>query len=148
MQKEYVFMTLILRFACLSCLISTLSFAESLSGWLVNSKCFSSIERNRGDVPSYVNWDENGAIRYCSPTKKTKSFAIVRQNDGLPFKLDAAGNEKAIDLGLNDKKFAYLVKVEGVTRRRDGMVSWSTTTVQAFAVLRRVNAHGKDAPGL
>ena len=72
-------MTLILRFACLSCLISTLSFAESLSGWLVNSECFSSLEGNRGDVPSYVNWDENRAIRYCSPTQKTKSFASCRK---------------------------------------------------------------------
>src|SRR5580698_365004 len=141
-------MTLILRFACLSCLISTLSFAESLSGWLVSSKCFSSLEWNRGDVPSYVNWDENRAIRYCSPTQKTKSFAILPQNGGLPFKLDAAGKERAIDLGLNGKKFAYLVKVEGVTRRRDGMVSRSTVTVQTIAVLRRVNRHGKDAPGL
>jgi hypothetical protein len=141
-------MTLILRFACLLCLISTLSSAESLSGWLVNSKCFSSMERNRGDVPSYVNWDENGAIRYCSPTKKTRSFAIVRQKDGLPFQFDASGNEKAIDLGLIGKKFAYLVKVEGVTRRRDRIVTRSTIAVQTIAVLRRVNSHGKEAPGL
>ena len=142
-------MKLILRFAFLSCVISTLCFAESLSGWLVNSKCFSSIERNRGDVPSYVNWDVNGAIRYCSPTKKTKSFAIVSQNDGLPFKFDAAGNEKAIDLGVNaSRKFGYLVRVEGITRRKEGVISRNTVTVQAIAILRRVNRSGKGAPGL
>ena len=142
-------MKLIVRFTCLSFLISTLSFAETLSGWLVNSKCFSSIERNRGDIPSYVNWDLNGAIRYCSPNKHTKSFAVVRQNDGLPFRFDAAGNEKAIGLGVNaGKKFAYLVKVDGATSRREGVISRSTVTVQAIAILRRVKRDGKDAPGL
>ena len=142
-------MALLLRLACLSCLISTLSFAESVSGWLVNSKCFSSIERNRGDIPSYVNWDINGAIRYCSPTKKTTSFAVVSKNDGLPYRFDAAGNEKAIGLGLNaNKKSAYLVKVDGVTSRKNGVISRNTITVQAIAILTRVNRNGRGAPGL
>jgi hypothetical protein len=140
-------MRLLLRLACLSCLISTLSVAESVSGWLVNSKCFSSIERNRGDIPSYVNWDINGAIRYCSPTKKTKSFAVVSKNDGLPYRFDAAGNEKAIGLNAS-KKSAYLVKVDGVTSRKNGVISRNTITVQAIAILTRVNRSGKGAPGL
>lgn len=102
---------------------------------------------NRGDVPIYVNWDESG-----NPVLLTNQESeVVRHRAAkgwITFKLDSAGNERAIDLGLNRKKFAYLVKVEGVTRRRDGMVSRSAITVQAIAVLRRVNRHGKDAPGL
>ena len=134
-------MTLVLRLACLWCLAS-LSFAMNISGWLVSSKCFASVEGNRGDIPSYVNWDLNGAIRYCSPNKKTKSFTVVEQNDGLPFKFDAAGNEKALALGLNaSKEFAYMVKVEGLTSR-------NTLAVQTISIVRRVNRQGKGAPGL
>jgi hypothetical protein len=69
-------MRLILRFACLSCLASMFGFAGTLSGWLVDSRCYVSMLDNRNEPE--VSWDGNLAIRYCTPDKKTKSFSVVR----------------------------------------------------------------------
>jgi hypothetical protein len=90
---------LAVRIAALVCFSSALSFAESWSGALVNSKCWAAEERNVNptDTTTYVDRDRNLEIRLCSPNAKTKSFAVV-QPDGLSFQLDAAGNTKAAEL--------------------------------------------------
>jgi hypothetical protein len=132
--------TRILRLAYLICFASMLSFAANLSGWLVNSKCYASMESNRSE-PSFVNWDQNLVIRYCSPNKNTRSFAVVGQN-GLSYKFDAVGNEKAIDLGLNSSnKLAYVANVTG-------SISQNTVNVRSVSISARISRHGKHAPGL
>jgi hypothetical protein len=75
-----------------------LSLAESWSGSLVDSKCYASEERNVNptDTLTYVDRDGNLEIRYCSPGKKTKSFALVLPEGS--FNLDMAGNAKAAEL--------------------------------------------------
>lgn len=92
-------MTLATRLAALFCLASVLSFAGSWSGWLVDSKCYAALERNKSptDTLNYVDRDKNHEIRYCEPTAKTKSFAMVERN-GLSFNLDAGGNVKAAEM--------------------------------------------------
>jgi len=92
-------MELTTRLAALFSLASTLSFAASWSGWLVDSKCYASLERNKNptDTSSYVDRNQGDEIRYCRPTAKTKSFAVVDQN-GLSFNLDGSGNAKAAEL--------------------------------------------------
>ena len=105
--------TRFLRLACLCGLASLPSFAGSWSGWLVDSKCYVSLETNRNDMPSYVNWDVSGAIRYCSPYSKTKSLAIVQQDQSF-FKLDSAGNKRVRELLSNTShKSLYLATVKG-----------------------------------
>lgn len=73
------------------------------------------MDNNRSDLPSYVNWDRMGSIRYCSPNHKTKSFTIVEQS-GLSVKLDPVGNEKAMAL-LRDtaKRTPYTADINGET---------------------------------
>jgi hypothetical protein len=133
-------MKLILQFAILSCFAATLGLAGDVRGWLVDSRCFASIDGNR-NAPEDQS-DENLSIRYCSPRTKTRSFSIVEQETGSSVKFDSAGNEKAISLGLNaSNKFAYLGKVTGVK-------SGKTFNVQAISIIKRVERNGKGAPGV
>ncbi len=108
-------MTLATRLAALLCLASALSFGESWSGYLVNSKCYAAEERNvnPNDTNTAVDRDRNMEIRYCSPNAKTKSFAVVR-SDGVRFRLDANGNAKAAELARKAGKTPFfLVTVSG-----------------------------------
>jgi hypothetical protein len=126
------------RLLWLSALISLTSILASASTWsgvLVDSKCFTSIDNNRGDIPSFVNWDRNSAIEYCSPRRKTNSFAVV-QADGLPIRLDANGNEKAHTLLGNDRSSLYIVKLTGEKDRH-------VVRVSSISVLKRLNRQGK-----
>jgi len=87
-----------MRLTTLACLAATLALAGSWSGALVDSKCWGIEERNVNptDTLTYVDRDGNLKIRLCSPSPKTKSFAVV-QNDGLSVNLDSAGNAKAAE---------------------------------------------------
>ena len=87
------------RLAVSLCLTSRLSFGGTWPGVLVDSKCFDAEERNVNptDTLTSVDRDKNLEIRYCSPSAKTKSFAIV-QSDGPSLKFDSAGNAKAAEL--------------------------------------------------
>src|SRR5271165_898415 len=92
-------MALTVRIAALIGFSSALGVAGSWSGSLVDSRCYANEERNvnPNDTETSVDRDSNSEIRYCSPTAKTKSFAVV-QHDGMIFRLDAAGNTKAAEL--------------------------------------------------
>jgi hypothetical protein len=87
------------RLAVSLCLTSRLSFGGTWPGVLVDSKCFDAEERNVNptDTLTSVDRDKNLEIRYCSPSAKTKSFAIVQSN-GPSLKFDSAGNAKAAEL--------------------------------------------------
>src|ERR1700733_2752120 len=92
-------MPLTLRLAAVLVFSVALSFAETWSGNLVDSKCYASQERNVNptDTLTNVDRDRNEEIRFCSPHSKTKSFALV-QSDGQSLQLDSAGNAKASEL--------------------------------------------------
>jgi hypothetical protein len=87
------------RLIALLCLSSALSLAGSWSGVLVDAKCYASEERNVNptDTLTHVDRDQNSEIRYCSPRSKTRAFAVVQQ-DGAIYKLDSAGDLKAVEL--------------------------------------------------
>jgi hypothetical protein len=113
-------MTLFTRIAALICLSAAFSFAESWSGSLVDSGCFSARERNRNptDTLIYADRDTNEEIRYCSPSAKTKSFAVV-QPDGTILELDSAGNAKAAELVRSTgRRSRFSVAVTGEMRGR------------------------------
>ena len=123
-------MKLALRLACLSCILSVPGLTATWSGWLVNSRCYSSLDSNRSDVPSFVNWDQMGAIRYCSPNHKTKSFAIVGQS-GVSMRLDPIGNEKAIGLLRNvENTSLFTAEISGDAIRH-------TINVHSLSIVRR-----------
>ena len=108
-------MTLTIRLAALFCLASALSFAESWSGVLVDSRCYDSMQRNVNptDTLTNVDRDMNQQIRYCSPNARTKSFAVVLP-EGMSFRLDSAGNAEAAQLVRKaGKKSRFVVAVTG-----------------------------------
>jgi len=108
-------MTLTIRLAALFCLGSALSFAESWSGVLVDSRCYDSMQRNVNptDTLTNVDRDMNQQIRYCSPNARTKSFAVVLP-EGMSFRLDSAGNAEAAQLVRKaGKKSRFVVAVTG-----------------------------------
>src|SRR5580704_16132508 len=108
-----------MRLAAFLCLSSALSFAGSWSGALVDSKCYDSEERNVNptDTMTSVDRDKDLEIRYCSPSAKTKSFAVVQQ-DGMGFKLDSVGNAKAAELvRKTGKKSHFAVAITGEMSR-------------------------------
>ena len=88
-----------LQIGCLTTLVcgwSAVGAAASWSGPLVDSKCYDAILRNvrPTDTLTLVDRDLGSAIRYCAPTAKTKSFAVVLE-DWTSLKFDPAGNSRA-----------------------------------------------------
>ena len=92
-------MGLTLRVVTLFCLSSALSYAESFTGALVDSKCYEYRERNVNptDTLTYVDRDTRTEIHDCSPNAKTKTFAIVLR-EGPSYRLDPPGNTQAAQL--------------------------------------------------
>ena len=108
-------MALTMQVVSLLCLSSALSFAGTVSGVLVDSKCYAAEERNVNptDTEIYVDRDGNLEIRYCRPRAKTKCFAIVTPDD-QSFELDSTGNAKAAELvRQSGKKSRYNVAAVG-----------------------------------
>ena len=94
---------------------SGLALAETWSGALVDSKCYMALERNVNptDTLTAVNRDRNQEIRYCTPTAKTKIFAVV-QWDNTIVRLDPAGNAKILEVVRQAGKTSRLnVQVTG-----------------------------------
>jgi hypothetical protein len=111
--------------ATLVCLTAVPGFAQGMTGFLVDSDCYESLERNVSpwDTNTYVDRDRDWEVRYCSPNRKTKSFTLVN-HDGLSFKLDPAGNAKAAELlGSTRKKSVLEVRVAGEMGKDAIMVS-------------------------
>ena len=108
-------MKLTMRLAALLAFSSAVTFAATWSGPLVDSKCYAAEERNVNptDTETFVDRDGGNEIRYCSPTHKTKTFALVAR-DGRELNLDSAGNTQASELVRNVNKRRWLeVAVSG-----------------------------------
>jgi hypothetical protein len=92
---------------------ATLGFAETWPGALVDAKCYAAFERNTKQTLFYVDRDIGTEIRYCTPSAKTSSFAVV-QEDSLALALDAEGNAQAAELVKKvGRKSPILVDVAG-----------------------------------
>jgi hypothetical protein len=108
-------MTALIRTIALGAFACGLSLAQTWSGWLVNGKCYESLERNVNpwDPGNGAQRDRGRQIAYCVPNSKTKVFSIV-DRDGNNFKLDATGNTQSVDLVRNaGKRNDYFVTVTG-----------------------------------
>ena len=88
---------LMIPFAALFFLAAPLAFAESWTGYLVDSRCYDAAERsvNPFDAPN-ASRDKELEIRQCPASAKTKSFAVVGRDQESRFKLDPFGNELAV----------------------------------------------------
>ncbi len=108
-------MNLTMRLAALLAFSSAVTFAATWSGPLVDSKCYAAEERNVNptDTETFVDRDGGNEIRYCSPTHKTKSFALIAA-DGRELNFDSAGNAKAAEMvGNVNKRRRLVVEVSG-----------------------------------
>jgi hypothetical protein len=108
-------MDLMIRLATLLTLASTLSFAGTWSGYLVDSKCYATEQRNVNhfDASSYVDRDRDFDIKACHPSPHTKSFTLIDPN-GLTYRLDSAGDTRAAGLIRNaPKKSPLQVTITG-----------------------------------
>jgi hypothetical protein len=111
-----------MRLVTLLVSVTGLAFAGTWSGYLVDSRCYTSAQNN-------VSWDsinsrdENMPLRQCAASSQTKRFAIVLK-DWSSLKLDAAGNERATTIVHNVPKRSalYCVTVEG-TRDKDKIIA-------------------------
>ncbi|MDR3699322.1 MAG: hypothetical protein P4L56_06780 [Candidatus Sulfopaludibacter sp.] len=108
------------RLACLLFLASAPALADSWPGVLVDSKCYASEERNvnPADPTSTADRDMNLEVRYCSPSAKTKAFAVVRQ-DWSSLTFDAAGDAKAAELVRKVGRKPYFSVVVTGERTKD-----------------------------
>jgi len=102
--------SLMIWFTVLVFLTPTPSFAQSWSGSLVDSKCYDSEERsfNPFDVSPNLDCDKDQEIRICTPSSRTKSFAVVGQGGWVTLKLDPYGNERAVALVRKFGKKSHL----------------------------------------
>jgi hypothetical protein len=104
-----------IRLAAVLFLATALGFAETWSGYLVDSKCYATEQRNVNpfDTSPYVDSDRNHDLVACRPRPRTKSFTLVDEN-GLTYKLDSAGDSRAADLiGNAARKSPIKVTITG-----------------------------------
>jgi hypothetical protein len=107
-----------MRFIALVFCLCAAGFAETWSGYLVDSNCWRNRQENVSLDTSLVSRDMRMDLFYCLPTAKTKRFAVVLY-DWSALRLDAAGNERAADLVRRAGKKPLLdVTVTGVLDRK------------------------------
>lgn len=123
-----------MRLASLLICLSTVGFAGSWSGYLVDSSCYTS-EQNNVSSDAINSRDMNMALRQCAATSRTKKFAIVA-NDWSSLKLDAAGNRQAAAIVRNahHETALYCVTVQG-TRNGKTILAGpvSTASIRTYA---------------
>jgi hypothetical protein len=80
-------------------LLSAAGFAGTWSGTLVDARCWGFEENNVGQKKTapFVDRDRNLEVSLCSPSAKTKSFAVIPP-DGIALAFNAAGNSTASQL--------------------------------------------------
>lgn len=85
--------------AALICLAAMPAFANSWTGYLVDAGCYAAEERsvNPSFATNHAYRDTDMEIKSCTPSAKTKKFAVV-VHSGYGFKLDPVGNAKAAEI--------------------------------------------------
>jgi len=102
-----------MRLATLLFCVSSIGFAGTWSGYLVDSGCWANRQTNVSSDATSASREMNADVRYCSPTDDTKKFAVVLR-DWQRLKLDPAGNTRAYQLVRHTgKRHWYVVSVSG-----------------------------------
>jgi hypothetical protein len=104
----------IMRLLSLLIGLSTVGFAGTWSGYLVDSRCYESQQNNVSADTTTVSRDMNVGLQQCRANLKTKRFTIVL-NDWSVLKLDTAGNERAAAIVRHNPKRSalYCITVAG-----------------------------------
>jgi hypothetical protein len=103
-----------MRFAALLLFLSTAGFAGTWSGFLVDSRCWTSRQNNVTVESTTVARAMNADVRFCSPTHHTKRFAVVLY-DWRKLRFDPTGNARAAQVVANaPERSSYDVIVQGL----------------------------------
>jgi len=78
-------------------LASTLTAADTWTGFLVDARCYDSEERNARVWDLETNHDRDYEVRVCTPSSKTKAYKLVDRN-GQSVRLDPAAGAKVMPL--------------------------------------------------
>lgn len=104
---------MMMRVAVLFFLASTLGYAGTWSGLLVQSNCYTREQENTNKYASTADRDMGMEARLCAPTPDTKSFAIVLP-DWSSIQLNSAGDAQAAQLvHTAGKRALFQVTVDG-----------------------------------
>ncbi len=102
-----------LRLVLIGSVGAMLSFAESWSGFLVDSECYISEHKDTKAGTHPASIDNGKIVQLCSPKKDTKTLAFVTR-DGIRHDLDPDGAQKARDLiSKHPEMSRYSVNVSG-----------------------------------
>ena len=105
-----------MRLASLLLCVSAVGFSSTWSGFLVDSRCYTTEQANVSQDASTVSRDMNRQIRTCAAKSGTKRFAVVPA-DWKGLKFDAKGNTQAARLVQKRPSGAVMaVTVAGVRR--------------------------------
>jgi hypothetical protein len=106
-----------MRLASLVFCLSTVGFAGTWSGYLVDSRCYADQQANVSEDATVASEDMKMDLGYCSPNTKTKKFAVVL-NDWNSLKLDSAGNARAAGLVRQAHKgYGWEITVGGLRHK-------------------------------
>jgi len=107
-----------MRLASLLFCVSTVGFAGTWSGYLVDSRCWMSEQTNVSPDATTVNRDMNTPVSYCSANARTKKFAVVL-DDWNALKFDSVGNELASGVAHRAQKgYVLEATVSGVRNKK------------------------------
>ncbi len=111
-------------------LASAAAWAGSWTGVLVGSKCYANEQRNVNPTDtSMADRDMDWDVRSCSPSAKTKAFAVVLQ-DWSSLQFDSAGDVMSAALLRKAGRKTYFSVVVTGQRTRD------TIDVKSIAAAR------------
>jgi hypothetical protein len=115
--------------------LSTLGFAGTWSGYLVDSSCYASWQTNVSPDATTVSRDMKFGLQQCGATHKTKKFAIVL-NDWSVLKMDTAGNARAVAIVRHNPKRSalYCITVVG-TRIKNRIVAGGPVVLASIRTL-------------
>lgn len=103
-----------MRLAALFFFLTTAGLASTWSGFLVDSRCWTSRQNNVTIEATTVARAMNADVRFCSPTRDTKRFAVVL-HDWRKFRFDPTGNVRAAQVvAKSPSGSSYNVTVKGL----------------------------------
>jgi hypothetical protein len=127
-----------MRLASLLFCLATVGFAETWSGYLVDSRCYARAQTNTSnDEISTAGSDMRFIMSQCAATHRTTHFALVFK-DWTSMKLDEAGNERAATVvSKGNRKNLYCVTVTGSRVRRRRIATKTLAVASVRKVPRR-----------
>ena len=124
-----------MRHAALSFFLITAGLASTWSGFLVDSRCWTSRQDNVTMEATTVARATNADVSFCSPTRDTKRFTVV-VHDWRKLRLDPTGNVRAAQvIAKAAEGSSYSATVQGLLRDKK-TIEVAALSARAFNTTR------------